>query len=124
MGSVRTYAVAGLLALTTSLTPGLANAAGPGSLPELEARAQVVGIGLTGGGEHPFPSAAAIRGATGFGVSPNAYRCPRNVGGLTFFRQPGGLGLTLLWRGRRHVSVVDLGANGQIIGATRLPCRR
>lgn len=96
----------------------------PGSLAGLADRARVVGFALTGGGDHPFPAARVIRSRTGFGVSPNAYRCPRHLGGLTFFRQPGGLGLSLLWRGPRHVSRVDLGRQGQIIGAARMPCRK
>lgn len=97
--------------------------AAPGNLAELQERAQVIGVSMTGGGDRPFPSAARIRARTGFGVSPNAYRCPARLGGLTFFRAPAGLGLTLLWRGPRHVSRVDIGRHGQIIGALRLPCR-
>lgn len=115
-------AVALVLATGAVASPSFA-AERPGNIEALKGRAQAVGFLLTDGGDHPFPQATEIRRRTGFGVSPNAYRCPHKLGGLTFFRQPGGLGLTLLWRGRRHVAVVDLGPGGQIIGAVKIPCR-
>lgn len=65
-----------------------------------------------------LPAAAVIRGRTGFGVSPDAHHCPRRLGRLAFFRQPGGLGLSLLWRGPRHVARIDPGPDCRV----RVPC--
>lgn len=115
-------AAGAVLAAALALVAPATAAERPGSLPHLRDRALAVGFLLTDGGDRPFPAAATIRRQTGFGVSPNAYRCPARLGGLTFFRQQGGLGLTLLWRGRRHVARVDLGPQGQLLGALRLPC--
>ncbi|WP_217924823.1 hypothetical protein [Miltoncostaea oceani] len=107
-----------VLAITSTAT-----AAAPGNLAALTDQGRVLGATLTAGGDRPFPEAARLRALTGLGISPNAYRCPPRLGGTTFFRMPAGLGLALLSRGPRHVSVVSLGRDGSILSATRLPCR-
>lgn len=102
--------------------PPLASAAPVWNLDQLRERGAVIGV-MAKGGKAPFPEADRFRALSGLGIATNTFTCPRRLGGVTFFRMPGGLGMSVMARGPRHMARVDIDERGQIVGALKIPCR-